>query len=434
MKLLNLLLAIGVTTTSMCFAQISRTVMVQSNNSELLYPLNFFTANAGVARVGLGLAAHATNPTVQITNGGSGATSAASARTNFGLVWSGLTNANASDFRSALGLPLTALTNTNAADFLSAVGVGATSSPTFGGISLTDGTNNLGLSATASVTRTNLGLTWSGLTNTTASGFRSALELSASWLTQTNVTNFRTAIGLGFTALTNATASDFRNAIGLSGYASNSIAFGIGGGITNTTNTSPPNQKNLILSSGGTNPVTVTLNESLGSLDVGGATVHLTAASGGFLGLGVGAAGNVNQVIFNGDSSSNAVGLYLMRTNYAIYFGTNNTSGAAITRTNLGLSLPALTNTNVTNFRTDIGLGATNDVTFNSVTVTNAAATRTNLGLPLAALTNTSNITLMRALSDSTNTNHPYSGSISVVGTNNTNTLVFSNGILQSVQ
>jgi hypothetical protein len=63
-----------------------------------------------------------------------------------------------------------------------------------------------------------------------------------------------------------------------------------------------------------------------------------------------------------------------------------------------------------------------------------ASNTRNNLGLPLPALTNTSNVTTMRALSGSTNTNHPFSGSVSVVGTNNTNTLVFSNGILQSVQ
>jgi hypothetical protein len=63
-----------------------------------------------------------------------------------------------------------------------------------------------------------------------------------------------------------------------------------------------------------------------------------------------------------------------------------------------------------------------------------AATTRTNLSLGLPALTNTSNVTMMRALSGSTNTNHPFSGSVSVVGTNNTNTLVFSNGILQSVQ
>lgn len=64
----------------------------------------------------------------------------------------------------------------------------------------------------------------------------------------------------------------------------------------------------------------------------------------------------------------------------------------------------------------------------------NGAQTRTNIGLSLPALTNTSNVTMMRALSGTTNTNHPYSGSISVVGTNNTNTLTFSNGILQSVQ
>jgi hypothetical protein len=71
-------------------------------------------------------------------------------------------------------------------------------------------------------------------------------------------------------------------------------------------------------------------------------------------------------------------------------------------------------------------------VQFNTTNI--AATTRTNLGLPLEALTNTSNVTAMRALSGSTNTNHPFSGSVSVVGTNNTNTLVFSNGILQAVQ
>jgi hypothetical protein len=90
---------------------------------------------------------------------------------------------------------------------------------------------------------------------------------------------------------------------------------------------------------------------------------------------------------------------------------------AATTRTNLGLGATWLTNTNVTNFRSAIGLGATNNVTFNQVALgdnavitdgaelkwggvsrfsfetmeffapfafdntTNAATTRTNLGL-----------------------------------------------------
>lgn len=67
-------------------------------------------------------------------------------------------------------------------------------------------------------------------------------------------------------------------------------------------------------------------------------------------------------------------------------------------------------------------------------TATNSVNFRSAIGISLVAITNTSNVTLMRALSGSTNTNHPFSGSVSVVGTNNTNTLVFSNGILQEVQ
>jgi hypothetical protein len=85
----------------------------------------------------------------------------------------------------------------------------------------------------------------------------------------------------------------------------------------------------------------------------------------------------------------------------------------------------------------EAGIG-TNAVSFGATGIdfagVAAAATRTNLGFSLQALTNDSNATMMRALSGSTNTNHPFSGSVSVVGTNNTNTLVFSNGILQEVQ
>jgi hypothetical protein len=149
----------------------------------------------------------------------------------------------------------------------------------------------------------------------------------------------------------------------------------------------------------------------------------------------------------------------------AFNFSTNTV--AEQVRTNLGLGATWLTNTNVTNFRTAIGLGATNEVTFRMILAdaftarTNViefykpmwigdsgtndifqfelgsadqAKARTNLGLSLPALTNTSNVTMMRALSGSTNTNHPFSGSVSVVGTNNTNVMVFSNGVLQSVQ
>ena len=139
------------------------------------------------------------------------------------------------------------------------------------------------------------------------------------------------------------------------------------------------------------------------------------------------------------------------------------------TRANLGFStnLNTLwTATNYSNARSAVGLGATNSVTFaeigasfievdyliaNSptsassiqelvITGTNGiqfneteaeAATRANLGLPLAALTNTSNVTAMRALGGSTNTNEPYSGTVALT---NTNVLTFSNGVLLKIQ
>ena len=88
--------------------------------------------------------------------------------------------------------------------------------------------------------------------------------------------------------------------------------------------------------------------------------------------------------------------------------GSMSVTNSAQTRTNLGLGWSALTNTNSTNFRSAVGLG-------------------------LAALTNTSNVTAMRALSGSTNTNQPFSGQFNVIDDNSiTFTIVVSNGIIVS--
>jgi hypothetical protein len=92
------------------------------------------------------------------------------------------------------------------------------------------------------------------------------------------------------------------------------------------------------------------------------------------------------------------------------FFGTNAATAAATTRTNLGIPLAALTNNSVTNFRSAIGLG-------------------------LNALTNTSNVTTMRALANSTNTGHPFTGSFTVVDdVNDVATVVVSNGIIVELQ
>jgi hypothetical protein len=279
-----------------------------------------------------------------------------------------------------------------------------------GGISVVQFTNNVAFAGSTLVARTNGLEVGKPLYFTVATGTnifefeepldvataRTNLALGATWLTNTNVTNFRTAIGLG---------------------AEDSPQFD----------------------------------------DISSSSANISGIS-------------ANSIDMNGAIS---------------WTGTNATANAATTRTNLGLGATWLTNTNVTNFRTAIGLGATDGVVFaagltNNVGIgvestntglasggsiqgglglvqngnlvarfdsfdgirvyrqikfdSGSAETRTNLGLPLQALTNTSDVTMMRALSGSTNTNHPFSGSVSVVGTNNTNTLVFSNGILQEVQ
>ena len=62
---------------------------------------------------------------------------------------------------------------------------------------------------------------------------------------------------------------------------------------------------------------------------------------------------------------------------------------------------------------------------------TNAAITRTNLGLGLHSVTNTSNVTMMRALAGSTNTNTPASGTYHLT---NIISLNISNGIIVDVE
>lgn len=67
---------------------------------------------------------------------------------------------------------------------------------------------------------------------------------------------------------------------------------------------------------------------------------------------------------------------------------------------------------------------------------TNAAETRTNLGLGATWLTNTSNVTTMRALAGSTNTNEPYNGIIQYADspTGDTYEMTVSNGIILKIQ
>ncbi len=176
-------------------------------------------------------------------------------------------------------------------------------------------------------------------TTTNASITRTNLSLGATWLTNTNVTNFRTEIGLG---------------------ATNSVEFGS----LNATN---------ITSSGGIN------------------ALYLSVEAGGSISF-------------------------------------DDAFAADTTRTNLSLGLPALTNTNAATMLAALGGLATNG---NASALTNLTAT--NFVGAVAVANGGTGATNAEQARTNLFGHGGVTTNISVVGTNNTNTLVFTNGILLEV-
>jgi hypothetical protein len=120
-----------------------------------------------------------------------------------------------------------------------------------------------------------------------------------------------------------------------------------------------------------------------------------------------------NKVSFAGGAIVNAEGIFY------------------VTPTNGGLNLEEglitdVSNNAVLNWSDSTILSVGRPLSFST---NSAAITRTNLGLPLPALTNTSNVTTMRALGGSTNTNEPFSGSFEVSVPGGNILMIFSNGI-----
>jgi hypothetical protein len=223
-------------------AQVSRTVMVNSNSGIILYPTNFWTVNALSARSGLSLGTAALSnssafqpassilsnlsiaPVLQVSSGGTGATNVAEVRSNIGLGASWLTNNNVTNFRTAIGLGASNLVYFNqlilsgiAANLIQMRGQG-----TLGQVGLTILAQNL--TTNTEFYNTNVifyvPTQWgSGATSTSASVTRTNLGLGAAWLTNTNPTNFLTALGLSATVPTNTSVT-------LLGYDTNNIILG----------------------------------------------------------------------------------------------------------------------------------------------------------------------------------------------------------------
>jgi hypothetical protein len=108
----------------------------------------------------------------------------------------------------------------------------------------------------------------------------------------------------------------------------------------------------------------------------------------------------------------------------AFSFSTNTV--AAQVRTNVGLGATWLTNTNATNFRAAIGaIGSGGEPNFQSITITDG-------GDSISLVANAK--TTMRNLAGSTNTNHPYSGTVEFQDfSDNTVSILVSNGVILNV-
>jgi hypothetical protein len=421
----------------------TRNVLVGTNNA-VVQPTNFWSADVTNARTGLGLGSAATNPATAFQPFSTVLSNLASSN------GAGLTNLTAANITGTVGLASNvtgtiAISNggsgaTTAGGARTNLGLGATNGVTFNTVDtrgIFDGTNEIIDIENSWLNHTGFGVTfeWSDTANTTYVPFafggtnaalntaitRTNLGLGATWLTNTNVTNFRTAIGLGASsdvvfrslnaildagesntiffnsaisfddirsedivettrtnlglglpALTNTNTTNFRTAIGLgwSALTNSNAAISLLGVATNG---------NVVYS--GTNALTFTNALSFGT------NVSTTRTN-----LGLGATNNVvfNEVVAFGGvyGDTNQAGLVLDTQNLSLnvneiaivnwdtniwtffapfnFVGTNSAINIATSRTNLGLGWTALTNANTAGFNTSLYGSGTNPVLYNT--------------------------------------------------------------------
>ena len=398
----------------------TRNVLVGTNN-RVVQPTNFWSADVTNARAGLGLGSAATNPatsfqpsstvlsnlassngagltnltaanitgtvglasnvtgTIAISNGGSGATTAGGAVTNFFTPNTPLVFATNGQVVANTGTNVLTFTNevkfgsgalTVSAQNISGSGVDLSfEDGAYGGTLYMDGGSIEFSGATnAATTRTNLGLGWSALTNSNAGTGLVSVNTNGEVVSPTNfwqVAPIQTLVQ-DLTVVVTTQTNNATNSRNLYVYSLATNVSGISNTILLPTNAATfAGDEVTVIHQGNTNTTTV-VREA-------GSTNNLITLS------------RFDEAVkFIKESGQWNFYHNISYVEPIQFSGTNTSNNIAATRTNLGLGLPALTNTDVTNFRTAIGLGTTNNVAFSNIA---SSGTLTSTGV-VTALSN----------------------------------------------
>jgi hypothetical protein len=341
---------------------------------------------------------------IAISNGGSGATTAGGARTNLGLILSALTNTDVTNFRTNIGLGWSALTNTNAANFRTAIALGQTDSVTFSSATISNSlTVATTLGSSLFINNTNISIKYgpegsgflrlfnSGETISLGADGKTELSGPLAFDQTADAAITRTNLGLGWSALTNSNAGTGLVSVNTNGevvsptnfwqVAPISTTVQYQTNVVSTSTNAATNSRNLFLYSlatsvsGITNTITLPTNPATTFEGDRATIIHGASTTNAVTAVRqLGAATNIitlNQyeeaVLFIYRSGAWGLADNISYVEPIYFSGTNAAANAATSRTNLGLGATWLTNTNVTNFRTAIGLGSANAVSFSTV-------------------------------------------------------------------
>ena len=405
-------------------------ILATSANAQTIKTLGYNTTNGQVSYSG--------SNSLTFTNTLQFATNTrAATRTNLELGGTWLTNTNVANFRAAIGLA-----TTNAVSF-SSLQLSGTGNLGIGGMNVTAPDSGLDLAFTrvgttnmvlrtnglilhvgsysfssgntngAATTRTNLSLGWSALTNTNAGTGLVSVTANTNGVDY-NVVNFVTNTNSSLIFTNNQTISMFGASASLFQHTS---YLGIGWKVT--TNTSEFSKARFFVdglylgSSLATNKViTWNIASPFWRIDIAPSFAAGVASTfAGNLLLGPFNTAEFAAVTLGGDLSLTPSSLTSSDFDFLFNWEEKRMADGG---------------TDIFSWDSNANINFYNAVSFNQ-----PAVVRTNLGLRLPALTNTSNVTTMRALAGSTNTNEPYSGTVALT---NTNVLTFSNGVLLKIQ